>query len=251
MNRKLLDLVLVCGITIMCMVATLVELPLPGVRLLAGVPLALLLPGYAFSAAFLPSVLNGAERLTLSVGISIGLSVISGLLLNLTPWGIRPDTLALLLGGMTLVAAVIADYRRRESTPGAASLNLRVSLRQAVLFGLAAGLVVGAFNITRISAAAQQTPRFTQLWLLPGDDTQAVRIGVRNLESTAVSYRLELFGATPIQEWPALELAPGQTWETTVELPQGAGEAGTVEGVLYRNDAPTTMYRRVELWVSR
>jgi uncharacterized membrane protein len=58
--------------------------------------------------------LETVERVALSLGMSIALAPIVGLLLNYTPWGIRLTPIVLSLLSLTLVfatAALIREYQ--------------------------------------------------------------------------------------------------------------------------------------------
>jgi len=88
--------------------------PLVYARYLFSSVFVLFLPGYSLiKALFSSKELDNIERLALSVGLSLALVPLVGLLLNYTPWGIRtiPVTFSLLV--LTLVfasAAVVRDY---------------------------------------------------------------------------------------------------------------------------------------------
>ena len=88
--------------------------PLVYVRYITGSVFVLYLPGYSLiKALFNKKELDDIERFALSVGLSLALVPLVGLLLNYTPWGIRtiPVTLSLLV--LTLVfssAALVRDY---------------------------------------------------------------------------------------------------------------------------------------------
>jgi uncharacterized membrane protein len=94
--------------------------PLTYLRQFAGVIFVMLLPGYAFMKVLFPQKMPIAtatknidmlERISLSIGLSIALVSIDGLILNYTPWGIRltPITLSLFL--LTVVLASIGVFR--------------------------------------------------------------------------------------------------------------------------------------------
>ena len=74
----------------------------------------LFLPGYCLiKALFSSKELDNIERFALSVGLSLALVPLVGLLLNYTPGGIRTTPVIFCLLGLTLVfasAAVIRDY---------------------------------------------------------------------------------------------------------------------------------------------
>jgi len=87
-------------------------------RYVFGSVFVLFLPGYSLiKALFGSKELDNIERLALSVGLSLALVPLVGLLLNYTPWGIRTTPVTLSLFGLTLVfafAAVIRDYGTRK-----------------------------------------------------------------------------------------------------------------------------------------
>jgi hypothetical protein len=97
--------------------------PLVYLRYVLGVIFILWLPGYAFIKALFPKQLplrtnnkdlDTIERIALSIGISIALVPIVGLLLNYTSWGIRLTPIVLSLLAVTTVfatAAVIREYQ--------------------------------------------------------------------------------------------------------------------------------------------
>ena len=92
--------------------------PLVYARYIFGSIFVLWLPGYTFVKALFPKKeLDSIERVALSMGMSLAIVPIVGLLLNYTPWGIRvtPITLSCLaLTSVFATAAVIREYQRRE-----------------------------------------------------------------------------------------------------------------------------------------
>ena len=83
-------------------------------RYVFGSVFVLFLPGYSLiKALFGSKELDNIERLALSVGLSLALVPLAGLLLNYTPWGIRTTPVTFCLLALTLVfasAAVVRDY---------------------------------------------------------------------------------------------------------------------------------------------
>jgi hypothetical protein len=88
-----------------------------------GIIFVLWLPGYTFIKALFPvqvpiktstENLDTIERIALSLGMSIALVPIIGLLLNYTPWGIRLTPIVLSLFALTLVFATAAVIREHQ-----------------------------------------------------------------------------------------------------------------------------------------
>jgi len=89
--------------------------PIKYVRYLLGSLFVLFLPGYSFIKAIFPTKdIDNIERIALSIGMSLALVPITGLLLNYTPWGIRTTSITLSLLALTIIltaTAVIREYQ--------------------------------------------------------------------------------------------------------------------------------------------
>ena len=74
----------------------------------------LFLPGYSLVEALYPEEksLSPLERMALSIGLSIVLIPLVGLVLNYTPWGITLDSITISTSILTLSLLVIAEYRK-------------------------------------------------------------------------------------------------------------------------------------------
>jgi len=74
----------------------------------------LFLPGYATVQALFSGrrELDSIERFALSVGLSLAVTPLVGLLLNYTPWGIRLDPIVVSLSIFTLGMATIGTIRK-------------------------------------------------------------------------------------------------------------------------------------------
>jgi hypothetical protein len=96
-------------------------LPLVAVRWVFGSVFVLFLPGYVTVEALFPKGrdLNAMERFALSVGLSLALVPLVGLLLNYTPWGIRLTPIVISLTILTLGLAGVGlgrQYGTRAET---------------------------------------------------------------------------------------------------------------------------------------
>ena len=76
----------------------------------------LFLPGYALVEALYPDEreLAPLERLALSIGLSLAVVPLIGLLLNYTPWGIRLEPVMASLAVFTLIMLMVASYRKQR-----------------------------------------------------------------------------------------------------------------------------------------
>lgn len=94
------------------------------IRYILGATIVLWLPGYTFIRALFPKQttakqeknLDTIERIALSIGMSLAIVPIIGLLLNYTPWGIRLEPIILSLLATTTIfatAALLREYKNK------------------------------------------------------------------------------------------------------------------------------------------
>src|ERR1700680_3784571 len=115
MRRNNLDLIVIEFIAVLNVVWAL----LPNRPVLIGailaLPLLFVLPGYTLiEALFHQKLLNSTYRLVLSLGLSLTLAILGGLMLNVLPGGLQALSWAVLLGLLTTVFALFAAYLRRR-----------------------------------------------------------------------------------------------------------------------------------------
>lgn len=142
MDRVPVDLIVVLFWTITTVAASL--LPVINetvIRAVLGVPFIIFLPGYATVAVLFPEAgenpkedgrngdghqqyksklrggINGIERAALSLGLSVAISSLLIILLNMTPWGIQLVPVLVAIGGFTLITAAVAVRRRQNLNP--------------------------------------------------------------------------------------------------------------------------------------
>lgn len=90
--------------------------PLIYARHVLGSIFILWLPGYTFIKALFPEKeLDNIERVALSIGMSLALVPITGLLLNYTPWGITLTPITISLLALTFTFATAAIIREHQT----------------------------------------------------------------------------------------------------------------------------------------
>lgn len=225
------------------------------VRLLCALPLVFFLPGYAITWALLaPRSLGSIERLLFSLGISVSVTALSGLILNLTPWGLQTSTWAITLAVIVLVAGTIAWLRRGSDvklTPVPVERHFKLHFRDGIFVGLAVLVTGAAFGLTQLPVAPNDVAGYTTLWMIPANQGSSndFRLGINSSEFTVTHYRLQIsVNSQVVQEWPDLSLEPGQTWETEISLQSNQVGSGPVVADLYKLDDPGTIYRHVRIW---
>lgn len=220
-------------------------------RVLAGVMLVLVLPGYALSAALFMDQLPRAERWLIVCALSLVISVLGGFLLNETSWGLRDTTWGMYLGAITVVFALVGLVRGTHGKPDSLPHN-PYSIRQISLFVAAVMILTGSFVVAYNGAKNQRYSGFTQLWITPTNkETKTITVGFRNEENTQEIYQLKLFvDGTMMQQWDNVVLPSGQQWQKDVSLADTSDKHHNVEVVLFRNNQLDVPYRQVTLGVS-
>ena len=120
-NLWLYVVLIVSVATVLVIYALPAELPLVAVRWVLGSVFVLFIPGYVTVEALFPKgrELDTIERFALSVGLSLALVPLVGLLLNYTPWGIRLNPIVVSLTVLTVGLAMVAlarEYRLSTET---------------------------------------------------------------------------------------------------------------------------------------
>lgn len=204
LTLKHLDLLLASAVALLVVATSLLTPDLASpLRVGMGMLLLLFLPGYCLMVALFPhrSDISSLERLAISVGLSIVVVPVAGLILTNTPWGIRFDTVALILAAYVLVAAVIAFVRRLRLEPAKRFSPTEDSqfLRSLTFAVLGVGVAIS------LAVALQVGDNFTALYLLgPEGQLEAypshlrpgepfiITVAVENREWRALRYRLDI-----------------------------------------------------------
>jgi len=110
---RLLLLVGTCLVASVTVATADVAVP-QGVRIALGVLMVLVLPGFALVCAVLPErQLSSGECLVASVGMSLAMVTCVAVLLAATPIGLSRGSLAVVLGGSTIILSIYAWLRTR------------------------------------------------------------------------------------------------------------------------------------------
>jgi hypothetical protein len=251
MRLKNLDLIVTLIIAVMNVIWILLPSHLPVIGIILSLPLVFVLPGYTLTEVlFRKRLLETSHRLVLSIGLSLAIDILGGLILNLLP--LEGISWAVFLGLPTTIFSLLAAYLRRGTPMNGVRLpRLRLTIYEGILFGLAALVIALSIMYDSIGLAQEPRPGFTQLWMLPAAQSGkscAVRLGVRSFESTSVTYRITMtMNGTQVTTWPAVVLAPQGEWDRLVPILPTAADAVSIEGRLYRLDKPQAVYREVHV----
>jgi uncharacterized membrane protein len=270
--------------------ALLLLLQVPGpalfvwpMRLLLGTACVLFVPGYCLSVALWPDSrgLGPAERVGLSVGMSVALIPVLALLLDKTGWGLSIWPIATVELTVSVAALAVAVWRRRRVRtfglvqPGPVAAvggwwqDISPDERRAVGV-LLAGLVISVFALGAAVRIPAELVPMTELYILgqdgrgevfprsiaPGEQV-SLSLGIANREIQAHRYRIEGW-ATPKEGADRrdrvllvgpIELQANQnqilpvTWQMLT-----VGPDQRIDILLYLDDSEQP-YRQLRLWL--
>jgi hypothetical protein len=244
------DLAAAMALALAALVVSLVPAP-SWLRAVVVLPTALVVPGYAVSAAlFLPGEIQRELRAVLSIVFSISASVLGGLLVQLV-LGLDRALFATIVLLVTVGAALVAGRRRAAAPPVERRRPPRLRVSPLAAATLVTAALVAALAIkTATDGVHDQRARshFSSVWMVPtgaplSKTAPNVGVGVASHEPAPVSYRMSVsLGPTVLKDW-RFRLYPEQRWTRYLVAPATAG-GGRLLGRLYRDGA---FYQTVSL----
>ena len=240
------DLVFASGAALACAGLALLP-PLTALRVFFALPLCLLLPGYAITAAaFARQPLQATQTAALSLALSLATLALGALVLNYLG-GLHAGSWALLLVAVVLAACRLAAVRRPQ--PGLAPrLELkRPPLARLALYGIALVAAVVAVGLAFVPLPAKNAIGHTELSIATGGNGPAsvIQLRVRSQEQHSASYFLRVrIGRTPRPVIRLFDLVPGEERTIRVDVPTPARTTTTTVS-LFRQSDPERVYRRV------
>jgi hypothetical protein len=212
-------------------------------------PFLLFVPGYALITALIPNLnISRLERFVYAIGLSLAVIILSGLVLNITSWGLQQTSWLLTVTMITIIASAIGILRRKQ-IPSKESTSVRfyLPLRHGILLALAIVVIGLALKLTLTPQSLNNIQGYTSLWIVPEPmdqpDTFLVGIHSQELENTQFNLKVT-YNHSLQQEWSDISLTPGDNWQQSITLPAGQG---VVEADLYRASDPSVVYRRVSI----
>jgi hypothetical protein len=245
MTRAFADPRFVAGLAVLSGVAALSPAPV-AVRVALAAPLALVLPGWALSLAYLPDSQSWLGRLPASVATSVVLAGIIGLVLAATPIGLTRFVWVPLLVGVTIIGAALAYSRRPQQTLD--RLRLGMPGRPVLALVATAALVMVAVSLARTPLSAGHIRGYSALWLLPmRAEPDSIRIGVTNSEFTDTSYRVVLYSEGRAIFQRPLKLSVGERWSAVIDVSSIPTEHRSFDARLIKTDDSSPPYREATL----
>lgn len=251
MIRRNLDLILLALLTIFVMVNALAQWNLGPVTDVLGSAFVLFTPGYLIALMIFPEEsLEFPVRVALSIGLSLALAAIGGILLYASGAGLANTSWIALIAGINIVGSLVVLIKRGR--PDQAIVERYVIELGWTMGGLLLLIVAGLTGIilmARQSAYDRPSEGFTELWIANVDQSEdQIQIGIHNQEHQTASYDVVLrINGRYIEDWPEIELDSTQQWVTEYHLPPPISRKEIVVVSLYQTDKPNELYRRVQL----
>jgi uncharacterized membrane protein len=281
------DLLLVAGLVLFIDILVLVP-ALNGsfLRTYLGILLVLFLPGYALTGAIFPAKkdIEGIERAVISLGLSIAIVPIMGLVLNYTIWGIQEITILTSLSIFILLMCAIA-YHRRSLLPEEEAfeipfkdffLRMKLEITKkpeskidrifAVLLVLL--IITSVVGLAHIIGNQKEREHFTEFYILGANKSadgypthlvlgknETVIVGIVNHEYRPVDYtmemRLENQSLRLSENQKQISIAHNMSWiEPVTFTPSFKGNNMKLEFLLFNETEKQTPYRNLHLWIN-
>lgn len=281
------DLLFVVGLVILTDIFVLIPVLSDSfIRTILGLPMILFLPGYSLIALLFPTktALEGIERAALSVGTSVAIVPLMGLVLNNTSFGIREIPLIISLS-VFIILVCAAAYVRRKQLPeekafeisfkaSARSLLVEVlgtaesSTEKTLRAFLAISILALAGSVAYVAILPHEQEPFTEFYILGPKgmadnytteyvqgESGTVTIGIANHEHRTVDYtmdvRLENKSLPLPDNLKHIQLEDNMTLEKPLEItPTVEGNNMELQFLLFNETEKDVPYRDLRLWIN-
>lgn len=232
-------------------------------RIALVLPFFLFFPGYTLLSALFPGRddLDGLKRVAFSLGLSVAILPLIGLILNYTPWGIKLYPV-LISTALFIVVTSAIGWNRQRKLPRADHLHFAFSihltnwagmtkLTRTLSVSLIIAILVAISCLAYVITTPKQGEKLTEFYILglggrAEDYPREVSAGqpvyltvvIVNHEYRPTSYRVEIeIRDETINQLTTGSLDHDQKWEKVINFaPRIPGEKQKVEFYLYTND---------------
>jgi uncharacterized membrane protein len=282
-----IDLKLIIVLAILALISIyLPQVEGTAIRTILALLVIVVAPGYALVAALFPGKvdINNAERMVLSLGMSVILAALFGLGLNFTAWGISLDPVAISLCFFSVAIALVANMRRLE-LPESDRFTLRLIRTVSALKGeafpegskfldnaatvvLLLCIALSVSTIAYVIIFPQYGEKYTELYILGPNgiaenyttnyhlgDNGTFIIGVVNHEQRSMSYNVQVVLNNSVNEstlyTDQFTLADNQTLQKSALItPNVIGTNMELQFLLYANGNMSSPYRECHVWIN-
>jgi uncharacterized membrane protein len=285
-SRFNIDLALVLILSFI-LILIILFIPIDAIRIILGLPFMLFFPGYTLVTALFPgkSGLQVVERLALSIGLSLAVVPLIGLILNYTPWGIRLHPILISLTVFIMAMCTIAFLRRNrlsdddkydfgsmltirkagaKEEPTLPSVKKKKWMDRLLNIILALAAVVCICTIIYAIVKPKAGEKFSEFYILGTEGraenyTRDVKLGspilltmgIVNHEQAETAYTAKVtIDGVNNRALPTITLPPEQKQEQVISfIPTKVGKNQKVEFLLFK-DAETEPYLTLHIWVN-
>jgi len=270
MSKAIRNGPLLCATLSIILFLFILLFPSDSLRFIFGLPAVLFIPGYLITAILYPrrGQLSVLLRFSMSIGLSLAVSAVIGLIINQTQWGITYYSISYTLAVLILAISLVAIYRQWQFI---GTEDLTVKLNVISLKGSGPGdrlyyIVILIVVLSMIGAIVYgfvnpRAENFTEFYvvdlegradnyvrqLLSGKESMVV-ICIINNENEKADYNVELsIDDDTLQRTDMITLEHGEKWQQAVSfIPLKPGEDQVLAITLYKGETP---YRYLHLWV--
>ncbi len=262
------------NLLVIVLVAIILFFPYDALRIIIGIPFLLFFPGYTLVAALFPKKgMGGVERIALSLGLSIAVVPLIGLILNYTPWGIKLEPILYSTASFIFITSIIAWFRQKRlaeaehfgiefqlGMPGWGGATSNRVLSIILVFAILGALGMVGYVIVKPKVGQ----RFTEFYILGIEGNAAdyprelvvgqegkVVLGIVNNEYETVTYQVEVrIEGIKNKEVEGITLGHEEKWENELSfMPEMAGENQKVEFLLYKDGKTEPYLEPLRLWL--
>ena len=250
------------------------------IRTILGLILILFMSGYSLISFLFPKKddLDNIERIAFSFGLSIAITVLVGLVLNYTPFGIQLMYALISLSALTFLLSIFAYIRRSRISDEErfvfqteklfeiieGSLKIESKKDKILSALLVLSILFAVFTVVYTIATPKQDAKFTEFYLLgpngkasdyPTDltvgETGNVTVGIVNNEYTNVNYKMVVKLNNQTIDEENITVSNGAKYEKpfTFQLLK-SGQKQELEFLLYKLPDDTHVYQSVHLWIN-
>lgn len=196
-------------------------------QMVLGLPFLLFIPGYLFFLSIIPehsaiSKIDAVHKIGISIGLSMALVSLDGILLFYTPLGFTLTSIVSSLVLIVLVCGIVALYRRRKFNEQnrfvlsltVPSLMLKSNIDKVLVLILFVAIFLTLLTAVLISVLPTKQESFTEFYILGSSgttidypknitlgETSNVTIGLINQEHKIIDYTIEVWLINQTQDY--------------------------------------------------
>lgn len=242
------------------------------IRTILGIPTVLFIPGYILLAVLFPKKddLGNIERISLSLGSSIIVISIIGLILNFT-FGIKLIPMLIVLYLYTIILGIVTIHRRErlseeqrfsvsfhniKNRTNMSSTDKILTIALLVMISIASSMIYYTLTVPKIGE------RFTEFYILDStgkmnygtnlkiNNPVNYQIGIINHEYTTMNYTIKTLLGGDTLTTKELTLGHNDVWQNDITIiPHKSGNDMELKFQLFKDNNFTQPYRELYLWI--